>query len=306
MKIIGAGLAGLIAAYRFPDARVIEAGDGGENHKALLRFRTDAISKLTGIPFKKVRVHKEICVNDQFVEPNIRLANQYSEKALGFISGDRSIWNVEPVDRYVAPTNFYERLVDGLGNRVTFNKKHDFSSTERGEEYVISTAPLPLVASECGLDTRGLDFGYQRIHTYRFTIAGARDVYQTIYFPSPKNPIYRASITDSLLIVETTRELTESEHMVAIEVLGNVFFGNKSQARLEPLESKAQRFGKIAEVNGQHRKALIHELTDSHGIFSLGRFATWRNILLDDLIQDMDLIEQLLNTETYRRKLLRK
>ncbi|WP_333981926.1 hypothetical protein, partial [Pseudomonas aeruginosa] len=72
--IVGAGLAGLIAAHRFPQAQIIDAATptSKERHNALLRFRSPVIGQLTGIPFREVTVHKAIYIDGEFVsQPRI-------------------------------------------------------------------------------------------------------------------------------------------------------------------------------------------------------------------------------------------
>ena len=66
MKIIGAGMSGLLAGQFFRSNKplVIEKQDSlPNNHKALLRFRTEAVSELSGIRFKSVNVQKMINYN---------------------------------------------------------------------------------------------------------------------------------------------------------------------------------------------------------------------------------------------------
>ena len=84
MIIFGAGIAGCLAGIINPKAQIIERGSGKSSHKAVLRFRTNDISKVTGIPFKKVSVKKTIWYED--VEHNIitpRLAALYGKKVIG-------------------------------------------------------------------------------------------------------------------------------------------------------------------------------------------------------------------------------
>ena len=73
--IIGAGLAGLITAHVFPRHKIFEASpEPIEKHKAVLRFRSDAIGRLTGIDFKPVTVRKEIFFDGKRAEPSIALS----------------------------------------------------------------------------------------------------------------------------------------------------------------------------------------------------------------------------------------
>jgi hypothetical protein len=66
-----------------------------------------------------------------------------------------------------------------------------------------------------------------------------------------------------------------------------------------PIERVSQRYGKIAKIDDAWRKKFIFELTHKHQIFSLGRFGTWRNLLLDDVLGDLSVLKKLMNTTTY-------
>ncbi len=72
---------------------------------------------------------------------------------------------------------------------------------------------------------------------------------------------------------------------------------------MNPFSSVEQEYGKIAPVDDLPRKALLARLTDRHNIFSLGRFATWRNILLDDVAHDATVVKRLMALGSYERKL---
>src|SRR5690606_13136758 len=128
--IVGAGLAGLVAAHAWPNSPLLEAAPSpGPMHKALLRFRSEAVSNLTGIDFRRVQVRKGLWAGGAFRAPDIRLANLYAQKVLGAAglgSGERSIWNLAPVERYVAPDNFYERLLEQVGSRVNWGEAVNF------------------------------------------------------------------------------------------------------------------------------------------------------------------------------------
>ncbi len=82
-RIIGAGLSGLIAAHAWPTAPVFEALPEAQPHRALLRFRSDNVARLTGIEFKRVTVRKGLFWRGEYRTPTIALANAYSLKVLG-------------------------------------------------------------------------------------------------------------------------------------------------------------------------------------------------------------------------------
>jgi hypothetical protein len=309
MKIYGAGLAGLLAANAFPTAEIFEAGpEGSTTHKALLRFRSSAVGDAVGIDFKKVRVHKGIYYGGKFVEPNIKLANLYSQKVIGRLA-DRSIWNLDPVDRYIAPEDFIEQMVNRVKNRLYYSSP--IESLDSNAEPVISTIPMPVMA-RLYLDSLShsakQDFVYSLqkfqsapINVDRFRVQNA-DVYQTIYFPDPDLAVYRASITGDLMIVESVA-YGPGEFYADIqpEELEKAF-GLRINT-LDRIESNTQRFGKIAPIDDNWRKKFIFDLTTEKNIYSLGRFSVFKNILLDDVLKDISVIKKLMNGSDYGRKI---
>jgi hypothetical protein len=113
------------------------------------------------------------------------------------------------------------------------------------------------------------------------------DLFQTVYFPSWDTSVYRASITGNILIAESMDPILEEDEGALCQA-----FSIDLDAAL-PLGEVSQRFGKIEPIGEALRKAMLFELTHRFGIFSLGRFATWRNILLDDVVADIDVIKRL-------------
>lgn len=287
--IVGAGLAGLIAAHAWPQARIVEvAPQPRPTHRALLRFRGQEVARLTGIDFRKVRVHKGIWSDGDFVAPNIRLANLYSQKVLrGGLRGDRSIWNIEPVDRYVAPDNLYEQLVDAVGRRIEWNTPATFKDGP-----TVSTAPLPVAMATLGMYAEGLEFRRAAIEVRRWRLPRA-DAFQTVYFPDDTTALYRASITGNILIAEfvDTPNYAAEEEDNDVSLLSKAFGIDLFEA--EPLEAVRQQYGKIEPIPDAARKQLLFRLTHDHDVYSLGRFATWRNILLDDVVDDIAAIKRL-------------
>jgi hypothetical protein len=256
-----------------------------QTHQALLRFRSDAVAKLVGVEFRRVRVQKGIWSEGAFVAPNIRLANQYSLKCLGRVVGDRSIWAIEPVDRYVAPETLYEQLVVGCSSRIHWGTSTDFEGLRTA---CISTAPLPAVLQALHIDS-GAEFDHAQIVVSRFR-APKTDAYQTVYFPDHSTPVYRASLTGSLLIVEATDEPTAEDLNMVFHAMGLSPYGLHA---IDAEVNHRQRFGKIVPLPARQRNALLWQLTSQHGIYSLGRYATWRNILLDDVVEDIAVIKRL-------------
>jgi hypothetical protein len=137
-------------------------------------------------------------------------------------------------------------------------------------------------------------FEHTSIKVKRFRIPGA-DVFQTIYFPSPFTPVYRASITGDLLIIEATQEMSHSDFLDVERA-----FDIREAEHLVDVE---QRYGKIASVDEVWRKHFIHEMTARYNIYSLGRFGTWRNVLLDDIVNDISVIKRLIKSTPYEKSI---
>jgi len=308
--IVGAGLAGLIAACHFKDATIIDAASGPmATHQALLRFRTTAVSELTGIPFKQVTVQKAISgPNGLKTTCSIKDSNEYAYKVSGGVTG-RSINNLEPVVRYIAPDDFYERLIGRHHKRINWGIPLTSEFLEVAKADVISTAPMPVNLTAAGI-AHGTSFGSfskAPIDVWRCKLKCPSDVYQTIYFPQADRLLFRASITGDTLIVESLQLLPEGRRCTGLVSYRDVWetFGlHESQLDLASATTSTQPFGKIVDMPKADREALMHELTNAHNIFSLGRFATWRNILLDDVVDDIDAISRLINASEYSRKLM--
>lgn len=297
MKIYGAGIAGLMAGCMFQNARIYEAGSFKQSqHKAVLRFRSSAVGDAVGIDFRKVRVNKGLWVDGKSVEPSIALANLYSQKVVGKLA-DRSIWNLAPAERFIAPEDFIEQLVDRCDNRITWNHKITRDEVLAEREPIVSTLPMKLMAQFMANEMSGEmiqaapDFSFAPIVVRRYRIPGA-DVFQSIYFPELETTLYRASITGDLLIAEYVDEVDDYDFFAA--------FGLKRDYCV-PIETVKQGFGKIAKIDDEWRKQFIFWLTHQHNIFSLGRFGTWRNILLDDVLNDLAVLKKLMKTTTYDR-----
>lgn len=307
VAIVGAGLAGLIAAHAWPEAMILEAAPGPvATHQALLRFRSEAVAHLTGIEFRRVRVRKGIWYDGDFRAPSIRFANWYAQKSMGpagLAAGDRSIWNLDPVERFIAPDDFYDRLVDRVRSRIHYGHRADFEghaeamAAGRAGPFV-STAPLSVVLGALNMLPGDPDLSFQRasITVERWTIPGA-DLYQTIYFPDPATRVYRASMTGSTLIVEHAGDIVDSwgigDFSMVLDAFGLIDVDPQSAGAVE------QKFGKIVDLPAARRKAILFKLTHDYGIYSLGRFATWRNILLDDVVKDIGVIKRLMEGDAY-------
>lgn len=297
--ILGAGLSGLIAATQFPNATVFEAnGPEHLSHKAVLRFRSEALSRLTGIPFRKVTVRKSIWFGGAHVLPNIQLANMYSFKTNGSYL-DRSIWKLDPVERYIAPEDLQQQMAEMIGNRIKWNRPVHPELLAEMPRPVISTLPMPVLLKMMKLEAlpRGEDFAHQGIKVDRYRVKNA-DVFQTIYYPEHSMVTSRASITGDLLIIERHGEMMQNEFLRILDSFG---MGNMDVEAIDA--GHVQRFGKIRPIDDETRRNTIFTLTRDHGVYSLGRFAVWRNVLLDDVVADAAVVKRLIAGGNYSASL---
>lgn len=291
MKIWGAGISGLIAASVFPQAEVYEASarEKMSGHKALLRFRSTAVADAVGIDFRKVTVHKGLWSEGRFVQPSILHANRYSQKVVGRLA-DRSVWNLNAVERYIAPEDFIDHLIDRAAGRIRWGQAINPILHTGHSGPIISTIPMNVLASM--LRVASPEFNYAQITVKRYRVKGA-DIFQSVYVSDPLTKCYRVSITGDLLIAEWIGDETDTFNVGAP-------FG-LTRFDLEELETTKQRYGKISPIEDRWRRNFILNLSNQHNIFSLGRFGTWRNILLDDVVKDTAVIKRLINDDAYGR-----
>ena len=307
MQIYGAGMAGLLAGNvlrRFSPV-IFEAQDQlPNNHAALLRFRSDIASRATNIPFKKVSVQKLIDVGGEvFDRPNLKFTNMYSQKVTDKVMG-RSINNLDPVERYIAPPHFIGQMSEGL--RIEYNSpmtKESLAALEGNSEPIISTIPMNVMMKLADWPNMP-EFKFNTIWSAWGRLEKpSTEVYQTVYYPDPDDPFYRVSITGDIVIAEYITEPTGNIGEELTAVLEQSF-GIKAHG-ISDLQIKQQYYGKLLPIDDKERKEFIIYLTDKYRIYSLGRFATWRQILLDDIVDDVKIIEQMIeHRDDYSRKLL--
>lgn len=307
IQIYGAGMAGLLAAQmlRRHDPVVCEAASSlPDNHGALLRFRSDAVARAVHQQFRKVSVNKAICRDGQLHTPaTIADTNQYSLKVTGKVQ-PRSIMNLDPVERYIAPDDFITEL--GRYCDITYGypaTQERIKDAKLDSHPVISTIPMPALMDILGWPDKP-NFEWQPIWTITAEILHpVTDVYQTLYYPELKDSRYRASITGNRLIIELVSEMSHGAAKLRIGyTLGD--FGLPETTRLTPHKLKFQKFGKLSPVDDRARKEFILWATDEWGVYSIGRFATWRQLLLDDVVNDINIVDRYITQrDNYTRRL---
>jgi hypothetical protein len=314
--IVGAGMSGLIAAnmLRHKNPLIIEAQSTlPNNHSALLRFRSNVVAEATGIKFKKVHVKKAVYFEDKLHDKaDLRMQNMYSKKVTGGIYS-RSLNNLNDCERYISPENLIELLAKNVN--ISFNK--EFSSShidyfKKTEIPVISTIPMERLLDLLGYNpNKKIKFNHKEIYTFTCKLNTEIDVYQTIYYPATDDNVYRASITGNLLTIEFTKH----ENAIEKEIFDTDNYREEVEGLLDrclgivcdiyDAKVSYQKYGKILPIDDTFRKQFIVEMSDRFGIYSLGRFATWRQLLLDDIVNDVKVIDSFIEgRNSYQKRLI--
>jgi len=306
--ILGAGMAGLLSAniLRSFQPKVWEAQDSlPNNHEALLRFRTDKVGSACAIPFKKVKVNKAIKYDGKITtQPDLFLSNLYSQKVTGGV-WSRSINDLSAAERYIAPLNLISQMA--VNCNISYGKVADEFFLDEHAAFdkhvpIISTIPMPVLMKLVGWEDLP-DFGARQIWTQRAIIDEPHcDVYQTIYYPDHFVPQYRVSVVGNVVISELASEPHVDPGKSIMEILREDFGINAR--RLVGMKTSSQKYGKITPIDEKIRQEFIFEMTTRYNLYSVGRFATWRQLLLDDVVGDIQKIEQFIRGNSdYHRKM---
>lgn len=245
--------------------------------------------------FRRVNVLKAVKRKGELETTcTLRDLNQYALKVSGTIA-ERSVMNLEPCERYVAPPDFLPRLAHGKAIITGAPFTADNLAPLKGQRDVatISTMPLPALMSVVGWPYSTDDFAWRSIYSATGTLAHLKvDVFQTIYYPDPALPFYRASITGNQLIIEYMSDVPPDLGYVGL-VLED--FGIPPHQRgIAHLTYKQQKYGKLLSADAHKRQEFILAMTDEYNLYSLGRFATWRQILLDDVVADVHKVHRMI------------
>lgn len=310
--ILGLGLSALLAAKAFPDARIfvpkaeLDKFNPAKAHTAVLRFKTPLVGELAGVPTEKRLVYKGLWDNRRFITPDIRAANSYSRAVSGVIS-PRSILSVgsEPVVRYVPGEDFVAELWSSVKSRVvgldSWGKVLALGElSKRNLTAAISTLPLGVWD---GVEVER-DTSFKPILTFRHSVPIVDpSVVQTVYFPY-HSTAYRATLENSVLKVECFCGPWEVWRTYE-EFISSVAkpFGLEDIATkwVQPEQTTCHRLGKLLPptYDDAERRAKIFALSHNYGIYSLGRYATMRNIGLDDIAKDIGVIKKLIEVDSY-------
>lgn len=289
MIIVGAGMSGLLAGVMLRDyvTEIVESqGSLPNNHSAVLRFRTSCVADVLNIPFKKVKVLKDVA----FWQNGIADALAYSAKTNGRLEL-RSITDMEPVvERYVAPPDLITRMAALISAPILFGSKFvEWRSSDRPA--VISTIPMPILMKELGWPTKAR---FENIIGHNCVVKldeSYVNAYGTLYVPNPDYPFARISLTGSELVAECYGEDVPDKSIVASIALEELGI---NPSLVQSITMKRQSYAKILPIPEDERRKFIMWATEEYNVYSLGRYATWRpGLLLDDVVNDVRVIRRL-------------
>ena len=300
--IIGAGMAGLLAAamMRSEASAVVEAQSAiPNNHSAVLRFRSRVVGDVINVPFKEVDCLKAV----QPYKNPIADAMLYSKKT----NGSYTLRSITSADakiskRYIAPPDLIQRMAEACSCEFVFGQKIDLWAIQQNfgaRIPMISTMPMPMLMDLIGWERRS-EFRSIKGTNLRLKAANC-EAYCSLYVPDPGYLFSRVSVTGDEIIAELpgihSQDIKGDEHETmadAMELLG--IDENLPYAEIEVTE---QKYAKILPIDEQERRQFIVYATEQLGIYSLGRFATWRpGLLLDDVVNDVRVIQRLIRGES--------
>ncbi len=296
--IIGAGMAGLLAANMLHrhNPVVVEAQPSlPNNHHAILRFRSNIVSEVLGVPFKKVTVRKGYV---PWRNP-VADALSYSKKANGSYQSDRSIGPAETVERYIAPPDLIERMAKNV--KIQFNSELDVKQGRGAGDTtpLISTMPMPSLMDQLDYPGPRPEFRSVSGVVIRLKVRNC-DAYATLYVPDPDVLFSRLSVTGDEVIIEfPNRNLSSVAPDYSVLAATQLLGVQVEDIIPETVEVKEQRYSKIIQIDEILRRNFLHWCSTINGYaYSLGRYATWRpGLLLDDLVKDVRIIEKMFTNQ---------
>jgi hypothetical protein len=325
--IIGTGLAGTIAYNALRsyspiciDVRPPPIDRPLKVHPAVMRLRNSKVAELIGANYEEVKISKGIWDGKRLrTKADIRLNNLYSRKVYGAL-GRRSLNNMADDKRYILPDG-YPPPKDTIWNSKVVELKdseaiiRDYTIPKRAilkkYKHIISTVPMPAMINRIAgapRDIKEVKFQYQPVYVLHVELSIDSKVHQTIYFPEAETDIYRITIQNKVVIIESMSPDTDDWVSLLRSSFG--LSGSDFDPKYFSVDNNKwskMPIGKISPIDEDARMRYIMWLTDEYNVFSFGRFAVWKPLRTDQLLGDIEKIRRIIsasdNIGRYRSRL---
>jgi hypothetical protein len=293
MIIIGAGLTGLIAATMLRHHQPLIIEEALElPRKPRMRFRSSVISSAVAVPFDPITVTTGIYSTER--NPVI-LANRYSEKASGEI---RSPGLVEgQVKQWVGPDDIITRLASGPTCTIQLGTTWAGPDPAWEDEAIISTIPMGDLMDLLHYDNKP-EFEFRDGWTIDIGLRSTVDVYQTMLFPDDADHYHRVDINRNEMRIHFSTIPTLHVDDYADDVCDAMAIDRSHIKEVGGVNRS--KYGAIREIDRRTRLEFISWASREHGVYSLGKYATWRpEFDFDDLVKDVQAIETMITESEY-------
>lgn len=190
--------------------------------------------------------------------------------------------------------------VNAVKKSVTISNIRE--TIEIGYEHLVSTIPLgKLIKFAYFKEFDDLEFKCNPIEVVNFKVNRIVPNWLiNLYIPSKNEPVYRASVLNGLISMESIRNIEDIE-FERLKELFSMFYIDISST-----ERYTWTMGKIMSLSIDQRKSILETMIKNN-IFILGRFGLWnRKLLVDSTINQAKLIFDYLKEDISRKELINK
>lgn len=195
--------------------------------------------------------------------------------------------------RFIAPPDFIQQMADTFPGHIKFGSEKGAKVLLDPDQVTISTIPMPALMSILGYPDPP-QFTSRKAWVIEVNLGIESTACATLYYPNPRTPITRATLTETKLQIELMQPAV-SEWDVISKVVRD--FGIDDKALSYSYDMKEQDYGKIEAIDDRVRRKFIMWATDNFNTYCLGRFATWKpGLLLDDVLGDLFKIRKMIQS----------
>lgn len=326
ISVIGGGLSGLLAGNlmrNIGDVTVYEKNQSTQvRHTAILRMRSEKLFHTCQVPLEEIRVMKSIFFEGKhYDKATLDLINLYSLKVSDKVAV-RSIKDLDEVTRYVCPTKKIIELLEKNVPSIEYGTRVDETFLKKNEKDHVIISTVPMNHLMYILEWSDIpDFKYAPVYVSRFKLKEdlvSPKICQTVYLPGSETNFYRMTLQSNELILESIGRYWEKDWeggyyafsdqtdpqmrervqpiFEEVEKIFRIFRLDKNS--VESIHFNTQEFGKIQEISEKVRQDFIRYATEKYNIYSLGRFACWKNLLTDDTFESIFKIMKMIQADS--------